>query len=302
VKSGKVVVFGVPSAAGGSGPGMELAPFALREAGLLESLRSTGRKVVNRSDLSLFPFRKDSEGPARNVAGAVCAARAAGDEMARALTEGFAILLGGDCSLVTGAVAGTQRTVDGPVGLVYLDANADLNTPDTSPSGCLAGMALSLALGKGPAELADLAQPPVDPDHVALVGFRALDPGERSRIADLGLALPAAAARTLGMRAAAALALDGVDNDQGPILVHLDVDLIGPAEMPAKVSTTPGEGLSWQEAGALLAALLASPRVVALEVAEYDPSRDPGGGCGRLLVELIAKAVGARSTGGVRGL
>jgi arginase len=300
MRSGKVVVFGVPSAAGGSGPGMELAPFALRAAGLLEALRSTGRTVVNRSDLSLFPFREDSTGPARNTAGAACAARAAADEMARALTEGFAILLGGDCSLVVGAVAGVQKTVDGPLGLVYLDANADLNTPDTSPSGGLAGMALSLALGKGPAELVALAQPPVDPDHVALVGFRALDPGERSRIADLGLALPAAAARTLGMRAAAALALDGVNNEQGPILVHLDVDLVGPAEMPAKVSTTPGDGLSWPEAGALLTALFASPRVVALEVAEYHPAGDPGGACGRLLVELIARAVSGGTTSGAR--
>lgn len=208
------------------------------------------------------------------------------------MTEGFPILLGGDCSLVAGAVGGIQGSVDRPVGVVYLDANADLNTPDTSPSGCLAGMALSLALGRGPAELAGLAQPAVDPDHVALVGFRALDPGERPRIAELGLALPAAAARTLGMRATAALALDGVNNDDGPILVHLDVDLVGSHEMPAKVSTTPGEGLSWSEAGSLLTALLASPRVVALEVAEYDPGRDPDGVYARRVVDMIVAAVG----------
>jgi arginase len=294
------VVFGVPSAAGASGPGMELAPFALRGAGLLEALRSPGRSVVNLSDLSLFPFREDAKGAARNVGGVACAARALADEMARALTEGFTVVLGGDCSLVAGAVAGVRSVVDGPVGLVYLDANADLNTPETSPSGCLAGMALSLALGRGPAEVAALSQPPVDPDHVALVGFRALDPGERARIADLGLALPAAAARTLGMRAAAALALDGVNNDEGPILVHLDVDLVGPAEMPAKVSVTPGEGLSWQEAGALVTALVASPRVVALEVAEYAPARDPDGSRARRLVELIARAVDARGAADAR--
>jgi arginase len=292
-RGGKVAVFGVPSAAGGSGPGMERGPFALRNAGLLEALRAGGRSVVNLSDLSLFSFEEGS-GNARNVAKAACAAKATADEMTRALGEGFAVVLGGDCSLVVGAVAGVYQARGGPVGLVYLDANADLNTPDTSPSGRLAGMALALALGRGPEELVSIAHPPVDPDHVSLVGFRALDPGERSRIADLGLALPAAASRTLGMRATAALALDGVNNGDGPVLVHLDVDLVGPEQMPAKATLTPGQGLSWDEASALLVALAASPRVVALEVAEFDPSKDPDGASARRVVDLIVRAVHAR--------
>jgi arginase len=288
----KIAVFGVPSAAGGSGPGMERGPFALRSAGLLDALRSGGRRVVNLSDLSLFTFDGDVRSPG-SVTKAACAAAAAADEMTRALAEGFALLLGGDCSLVVGAVAGVARARGGPVGLVYLDANADLNTPDTSPTGCLAGMALATALGRGPGELSSIARPSVDPDHVALVGFRALDRGERSRIADLGLALPAVASRSLGMRATAALALDGVNNADGPVLVHLDVDLLGPGEMPTKASLTPGQGLSWDEASALLAALVASPRVVALEVAEFDPTGDPEGASARRVVELLARAVGS---------
>ncbi len=286
-------MFGVPSAAGGSGPGMERGPFALRSAGLLEALRAGGCSVVNLSDLSLFSFEEGS-GSARNVAKAACAAKAAADEMARALGEGFAIVLGGDCSLVAGSVAGVQKARGGPVGLVYLDANADLNTPDTSPSGRLAGMALALALGRGPEEIAAIAHPPVDPDHVSLVGFRALDPGERPRIADLGLALPAVASRALGMRATAALALDGVNNGDGPVLIHLDVDLVGPEQMPAKAMLTPGQGLSWDEASGLLTFLAASPRVVALEVAEFDPSKDLDGAAARRVVDLIVRAVHAR--------
>jgi arginase family enzyme len=198
---------------------------------------------------------------------------------------------------VAGAVAGIGAARGGSVGLVYLDANADLNTPDNSPSGCLAGMGLSLAMGHGPAEIASLARPPVDPDHVSLVGFRALDRGERARIADLGLALPAVAARSLGMRATAALALDGVNNGDGPVLVHLDVDLVGPEAMPAKTALTPGHGLSWEEAFALVAALLSSSRVVALDIAEFDPSRDSDGLHARQVVDLVARAVNARSAG-----
>src|SRR5262249_22456914 len=163
------------------------------------------------------------------------------------------------------------------VGVVYLDANADLNTPDTSPSGNLHGMALALAMGRGPGELVTAGgdPPAVSPEHVALVGFREIDPGERKALGDLGLALPAAATRPLGMRAAAALALDAIGNDEGPVLVHLDVDVIDAAEMPAKQTVTPGQGLTGAELSQLLTALVASPRVIALEVTEYDPTRDP---------------------------
>jgi arginase len=300
MSSSKVAVFGVPTAAGGRGPGLERGPFALREAGLLRDLGAGGARVVNLSDLSLFPYRDDPDHPqARNAEVVECAVRAAADEMTRALREGFTIVLGGDCTLVAGTVAGATRTLGQPVGLIYIDADADLNTPATSPSGYLNGMALALALGRGPEEVASAggAMPAVAPDHVALVGFRAVDPGERAALGDLGLALPATAARRLGMRVAAALALDGVGNGDGPILVHLDVDVIDAAEMPAKQFLTPGQGLAYGEVSDLVTAIVASPRVVALEVTEYDPSRDPEGEHARKIAALLVRATHRRLQG-----
>lgn len=293
--SGKIAVFGVPSAAGASKAGTERAPFALREAGLLPALRAHGAPVVNLSDLSLFPYR-DDDGRARNHEVVACAARAAADEMRRALREGFVVVLGGDCSLAAGTVAGAREALGQPVGLVYLDANADLNTPETSPSGLMSGMALSLALGRGPEDVVSAGGPPpaVRPEHVALIGFRDLDPGEQRPLGDLGLALPAAAARRLGMRTAAALALDGVANQDGPIVVHLDVDVVDPLEMPAKGTLTEGPSLSLAEVSDLVTAFLASPRVVALEVMEYDPSADPDGIHARKVVGLLARALARR--------
>lgn len=295
--AGKVAVFGVPTSAGASSAGTDQAPFVLREAGLLQALRADGATVVNLSDLSLFPYRDDPEHPkARNAAGVACAVRAAADEMTRALAEGFTLVLGGDCTLVVGAVAGARSKLDQPVGLVYLDANADLNTPDTSHSGLLSGMALAMALGRGPSEVTTAAgdPPAVRGEHVALLGYRQLDGSERRALGHLGLALPAEAMKRLGMRVAAALALDGVENDDGPIVVHLDVDVIDPAEMPAKTTLTPGAGLSLADASDLVTALLASPRVVALQVVEYEPAKDPDRTCARGLVELIARAVSRR--------
>ena len=153
-------------------------------------------------------------------------------------------------------------------------------------------MALALALGRAGGAVSATPSPAVLPDHVALVGYRELDPGERGPLGDLGLALPAAAAKALGMRATAALALDAVANADGPLVVHLDVDVIDPGEMPAKESYTPGAGLTWAEASDLVTALLASPRVAAFLVCEYQPARDPDLVYGRRLVELIARAVG----------
>jgi arginase len=294
----KIAVVGVPSAAGAAGPGPERAPFALREAGLLERLRQTGARVVNLSDLSLFPYREDREHPrARNAEVVACAVRATADEMTRALAEGFTVVLGGDCSLAAGVVGGARVALGRPVGLVYLDANADLNTPETTPSGRLHGMALALALGRGAREVVEAAgpAPAVQPGHVALVGFRELDPGERRVLGDLGLALPAMAARRLGMRATAALALDAIANGDGPLVVHLDVDVIDPAEMPAKGTQTGGQALSLAEVSDLVTALVASPRTVALEVSEYQPDRDSDGASARRLVELIGRAVARRA-------
>jgi len=292
----KVAVFGVPSAGGARAGGCERAAFVLRAAGLLDGLRATGATVVNLSDLSMFPFRDDPAHPtARNAEVVACALRATADEMTRALHEGFTIVIGGDCTLIVGALAGARVSLGRPVGVVYIDANADLNTPETTPTGFLCGMALSLALGHGPDELtAPLGAAPVlGPDHVALVGFRALDPGERDAIGDLGLALPANAARRVGMRVAAALALDAIANEDGPVLVHLDVDAIDYAEMPVK-DPVGGVGLTMAEVSDLLTALVGSPRVVGLHIAEFNPARDPEGVHARKVIALLVRAVARR--------
>jgi arginase len=296
----KVAVFGVPSSAGARGPGMERGAFALREAGLLEALGRHAR-VVNLSDLSLFPWRADPEHPReRNLAVAACAARAAGDEMTRALAEGFTIVIGGDCSLLPGCAGGVRRALGRDVGIVHVDANADLNTPDTSPSGQLNGMALALALGRGSPELcaAGGPAPAAHAAHVALLGVRELDPGEAGPAAELALCRGSEDIRRLGPAVAAGEALQAIDNGAGPVFVHFDVDVLDPDLLAAKDTLTPGHGLSWEETQALLVSLVSSPRVVAMEVGEFNPSRDLEGRDARRLVALLEAVVAARAGAG----
>src|SRR5207245_8972227 len=118
------------------------------------------------------------------------------DQQTHALAECIETELGGDGSLTAAAASVAIKTLDEAVGLVFIDANADLNTPETTPSGYLHGMALALALGRGdPTALAALgSRPAVQPAHVALGGFRALDPGERGPPGELALAPPASPA------------------------------------------------------------------------------------------------------------
>ena len=286
-------MFGVPTAAASRAAGVERASWVLRQEGLLPALRGRGATVVNLSDLSLFQFREDEANPqARNVDVVACAVHTGADEMNRAIQDGFAILLGGDCTMGTAAIVGVARASDVPPGVVWLDGDADLNTPETTPSGYLEGMALALALGRGPGVVTD-GRASTTPDRVALLGYRALDAGEKEPVHGLGLARDAEGLRSRGLAVSAADALDVAGRGGAPVVVHLDVDVLAPEVFPARRVLT-GGGLQAGELGELLGDLLAHPQVVALSVAGYDPERDPDRSSARVLVALIADAVGRR--------
>jgi arginase len=289
MRPGKMAVFGVPHAAGAARGGLERGPLVLRQAGLLERLRATGATVVNLSDLSLFGYADDRAHPrARNADLVSCAIATTADEMTRALREGFTIVLGGGCTLSTAMAAGARRTLGVPVGAVWIDGDAELNTPETTLSGLLDGMALALALGHGDASvLAAMDGGFVRAEHAALVGYTALDPGERGALDALALALPAFAGTQLGPDRVARLTLDSIANEgnSGPIVVHVDV-----TRRPA--------GLAPGFVRDLLARLVASPRVVAMSVCGFDPSADADGTHAVEVVDLIEAAVRARLSAG----
>jgi arginase len=295
MKAPKLAVVGVPTAAGARRPSIARAPLALRDSGLLAALAADGTRVVNLSDLSLFPHREDDAHPrARNAAVVACAVRTASDEMSRALDEGFTLVLGGDCTVAAGVAAGIRAKLGQEIGIIYLDGHADLHTPETTASGYLEGMALALALGQGPEAVVSAGGPPpaVRPERVALLGVRDWEAGEPERAKTLALTLSPEEMQAQGMAAVAACALEAVG--PGPVMVHLDLDIIRTEEMPAVEVPTPGGGLTLLEAAALLRALLHPPRVVALTLVEYDPDRDPDRVYARKVVDLVASALARR--------
>ncbi len=288
--SKSIVITGAPSAAGSFTDAASRSAAAIRQAGLAPALERCGLEVTSRADLPVFPFRDDPEHPTcRNVPLVVEAIRATVGEVADALPGGFVLMLGGDCSLLPAVVGGLRRHVGGPVGLVFLDAHGDLNTPQTTPSGRVAGMALALALGHGQRELLEAAgeAPLVEPQRVALLGFRDLDPGERRLVeGGVGLALGAHDIVRAGPAQATAQALRLVEDV--PFVVHLDLDIVDASEMLTQVPPAGGRGLTREQLSSVLRGLLSSPQASALCLTGFDPDRDRDGHMARDVVELLS--------------
>jgi arginase len=206
--------------------------------------------------------------------------------------ERFVVLLGGDCSIVLGALLGAKRSAGGPVGLAYVDAHADFATPEESRTGSVASMCLGLAVGRGDTPLARLdgEAPLVAPEHVALIGRRdAAEPwyGHAALAASPILDLPDNALVTRGFDDAVADALAQVASpDLRGFWIHLDADVLNPIEMPAVDSPEPG-GPTIDQIVGLLKPMVEHPRAIGLELTIYDPALDADRSCAARLVKLL---------------
>lgn len=276
--------------------GVDMGPSAIRYAGLAQRLRELGLHCEDWG----------------NVASDVAEATEMGDEQARYLVpvkrtceriaalvrraaqEGFVpLLLGGDHSIALGSIGGLASAF-GQGGVVWIDAHADLNTPDTSPSGNVHGMVLAAVLGLARDEFASEAWPlpAVDPARVALVGVRALDQAEKERIRDLGVKVFTMS--DLDRLSVERAMRESLAHAAGPGFVHvsLDMDAVDPDVAPG-VGTPVRGGLSYREAHLALELVAESGLVGSLDVVEVNPIFDDRNETGRLAVELAASALGA---------
>lgn len=288
-------LIGVPSSAGAHGPGQEKAPAALRQAGLLGALREAGLTVEDLGDLPVTRFKPDPSNRKRQSRPQVIkVAREVADRVAAAVERDLVpLVLGGDCTITLGVVAGLLRRQP-DLGLIYFDGDADLTTPDTTHSGIFDSMGVSHLIGEGDPELAHIGPrfPLLTTDRIALFGFQPYEVEPRERLLLEASAIPQYPVTSLDDRpvefATEARAL--LEERAKAIIVHFDVDVMDSAEIP--LANWPHYGaLSFGDAMRCLRVFVETPKLAALVVTEINPDHDPDGLLVRQFVDAFADAL-----------
>jgi arginase len=293
----RLAIIGAPSSAGAYAPGQEKAPAALRAIGLLELLSANGITVDDRGDVSGFRWRVDKTNPrAMNASIVQTVAKASAERVASALATGSAVLvLGGDCTVELGTVAGALRGTQS-VGLVYIDLDTDLNTPESTRDGALDWMGVAHMLGvKG--TLPELAAfgprvPMLQAEQVLFFANDNVEPFERQIIEDLGIAEVRLADVAADPSSAAQAVVSGWAQQFERLLIHLDVDVLDYVDMPLAENNRRNIGLRFDQLMASLRPLLRAPNWTALTVCELNPDHgESDGSTLRTFAEGLAHAL-----------
>ncbi|MER2598778.1 MAG: arginase [Caldilineales bacterium] len=296
-----VRLLGVPMDLGQQRRGVDMGPSALRYAGLFERLARLGCQTEDAGNI-VVPGRNERSlrgeqwqaGGMRHLPAVVAACEAI-YAVARecSTTPEIPIFLGGDHSIAIGTVSGTACA--GPLGLLWIDAHGDFNTPQTSPSGNVHGMPVAALVGQGDPALVNLghAGPKLRPQEIAMIGIRDLDEGERVALAAAGVHVYTMRdVDELGMAMVARRALSHL-NHLPRLHVSLDMDSIDPTVAPGVGTPVPG-GLTYREAHLLMEIIAESGKVASLDVVEINPILDNGNHTAELAVELVASLLGQR--------
>jgi arginase len=288
-----VTIVGAPTSAGAYAPGQEEAPAALRAHGLIEALEAASIEVTDSGDVDHFRWQPDPERPRAANAGPVAErARQVAERVQRVAKGERVLVLGGDCTVGVGTVAGLVRR-GGEPGLVYLDRHADLNTPASTIDGALdwMGVAHMLDVEGAVDELAEAAgrRPMLTPPQLSFLGLQRQSPPEAKLIEERGLTAVSIQDAVADPANAARTALEALEANE--IAVHFDVDVLDFLDAPLAENTDRGTGLPLQAAGEVLKTLLADPRVTAVTVTELNPHHgDPDGAELRRFVGVLAAA------------
>ena len=289
----RLEIVGAPSSAGAYAPGQERAPQAYRAAGLLGVLHERGIAVTDRGDVPGFRWRLDPEHMrAMNADAAAGVAGAVADHLEVSLSDGSAVLvLGGDCTVELGTVAGASRgTPD--VGLVYIDYDTDMNTPQSVEDGALDWMGVAHLLGL-PETVPGLVgvgprTPMLRPDQVLFFANGSSTGFERRTIADLGIEeVPLSQVASDPAGSARGVA-EGWARRFERLLVHVDADVLDFLDFPIAEETRRYRGLRFEQLVAVLRELVAAPNWTTLTICEVNPDHDPDGSSMRRLSEALA--------------
>ena len=297
-----VHIIGVPLDLGGNRRGVDMGPSALRIAGLHEKIESLGVAVVERGDITApIPEVKSAGDPTKRYIREIArVCQKLYDTSLSAFEKGaIPLVLGGDHSLAAGSVgapAELARRQNKPIGLLWVDAHADMNTPGTSPSGNVHGMPLAALLGPEPAELARIGHfsPKVTPQKTVLIGIRNLDQVEKKAVLESRVnvfTMKDIDRQGIASIMEQALAIAG-DATAG-IHVSFDLDVCDPGIAPG-VGTPIKGGLDYREAHVVMEMIADSGLLTSLDLVEVNPILDVQNQTAVLGAELAASAFGLK--------
>jgi arginase len=299
----QVQIIGVPLDLGGNRRGVDMGPSALRIAGLAEHIGRLGYSVFDRGDLpSPIPETQELRDERQKYIHDIAKVCQQLYEMARGcLADGaLPLVLGGDHSLAAGSVAAVahwaRQTQKLPIGLLWIDAHGDMNTPATSTSGNVHGMPLAALLGREPADLAAIGgfSPKVLPAHTAIIGVRNLD--EREKVAVRDSRVHVFTMKDIDRQGIASVVEQAVNlagNGTAGIHVSFDLDACDPSIAPG-VGTPVKGGLDYREAHMVMEIVADSGLLTSLDLVEINPTLDVRNTTAQLGAELVASALGMK--------
>jgi arginase len=298
----KTRIIGVTMDLGASRRGVDMGPSALRVAGLQQRIRQLGWQVEDIGNVKVKQPEEQHYGEKRakflNEIAETCKDLA--EMIQRTLAEGtLPIVLGGDHSIAVGTTSGVAahfRKQEKQIGLLWLDAHGDMNTPDSSPSGNVHGMPLAAIIGYGAPELVDMFgfKPKVQPRNVSVVGARDLDAKERRVVKESGIhVFTMRDIDERGMREVMQEALKFATDDTEGVAVSLDLDFVDPEDAPG-VGTPVRGGVTYREAHLAMEMIADSEAMVSLEVVEINPVIDEHNKTAQLGVELVLSGLGKK--------
>jgi arginase len=300
--SKKAKIIGVPMDLGAGRRGVDMGPSAIRIAGLNQAIKLLGYEVSDAGNVHVRPAESiERTSPRAHFLPQIAEAA---EELAALVEAGLEegalpVILGGDHSIAIGSVAGVAsyyRKRNKRVGIIWLDAHTDVNTPETSPSGNIHGMPLAALLGKGARELTHVAgfAPKVLPENVAVIGARSIDPGEREFVKNIGIRVfSMSELDERGLPDVIAEAVEIATMNTAGLHVTMDMDFIDPFYAPG-VGTPERGGATYRESHLAMEKIAASGQVLSVELTEVNPVFDTANQTALLAVELILSALGKR--------
>jgi len=298
----KIRIIGVPMDLGASRRGVDMGPSALRVAGLQARIKQLGHQVEDIGNISVKQPEEMSYGEkrAKYLAEIADACKDLGAIVEKSLEETMLpVVLGGDHSIAAGTLSGIAayfKKKAKKIGLIWLDAHGDINTPESSPSGNVHGMPLAAAMGYGAMELVELQgfKPKVEPQNISLVGIRDLDTQEKKLAKRSGVhVFTMRDIDERGMREVMSDALKYAMDDTDGISVSLDMDFVDPSDAPG-VGTPVRGGVTYREAHLAMEMIADTEAMASLEIVEINPVIDEHNRTALLGVELVLSGLGKK--------